>query len=80
MGGAVALFDPVDDAIGGAPSAVTSGERPEQRLLDHAFAAAVYRRAYHMERMLSCLDLGTMASEDLCGEDRNSSGRLAEAS
>ena len=32
------------------------------------------------ERMLSCLYLGTMASEDLCGEGRHSSGRLPEAS
>src|SRR6516162_2897644 len=31
---AAALIDPVDDAIGAAPSAVTSGERPEQRLAD----------------------------------------------
>ena len=31
---AAALIDPVDDAIGAAPGAMTSGERPEQRLAD----------------------------------------------
>ena len=30
--------------------------------------------------ILSCLDLGTMASEDLCSEGGHSSGRLSEAS
>jgi hypothetical protein len=30
--------------------------------------------------ILSCLDLGTMVSEDLCGEGGHSSGRLSEAS
>jgi hypothetical protein len=33
-----------------------------------------------MEMMLSCLDLGTMASEDLCSAGGPSSGRLSEAS
>ena len=33
-----------------------------------------------MQRMLSCLDLGTIASEDLCSEGGHSSGRLSEAS
>jgi hypothetical protein len=33
-----------------------------------------------VERMLNCLQLATMASEDLCGEGRHSSGRLSEAS
>jgi hypothetical protein len=32
------------------------------------------------ERMLSCLDIGTMASEDRCREGGHSSGRLSEAS
>jgi hypothetical protein len=36
--------------------------------------------AYQMQRMLRCLDLGTIASEDLCGEGGHSSGRLSEAS
>jgi hypothetical protein len=36
--------------------------------------------AYQMQRMLNCLDLGTIASEDLCGEGGHSSGRLPEAS
>src|SRR5580692_7611885 len=31
---AAALINPVDDATGAAPGAVTSGERPEQRLAD----------------------------------------------
>jgi hypothetical protein len=31
---AAVLVEPVDDAIGAAPSAVTTGERPEQRLTD----------------------------------------------
>jgi hypothetical protein len=35
---------------------------------------------YQMERMPRCLDLGTMASEDLRSEDGHSSGRLSEAS
>jgi hypothetical protein len=30
--------------------------------------------------ILSCLDLGTMVSEDLCSEAGHSSGRLSEAS
>jgi hypothetical protein len=30
--------------------------------------------------ILSCLDLGMMVSEDLCGEGGHSSGRLSEAS
>ena len=33
-----------------------------------------------MERTLSCLDLGTIASEDLDSEGGRSSGRLSEAS
>ena len=33
-----------------------------------------------VEGVLSSLDFGTMASEDLCGEDGHSSGRLSEAS
>jgi hypothetical protein len=33
-----------------------------------------------IERMLSCRDLGTIASEDRCREGGNSSGRLSEAS
>ena len=31
------------------------------------------------EFVLSCLDLGTTASEDLCGEGARYSGRLSEA-
>jgi hypothetical protein len=31
-------------------------------------------------RVLSCLDLGTIASEDPCSEGGHSSGRLSEAS
>jgi hypothetical protein len=31
---AAVLVDPVDDAIGAAQGAVTTGERPEQRLAD----------------------------------------------
>jgi hypothetical protein len=42
--------------------------------------ARTYRQGGWPERMLRCLDLGTMASEDLCGEGRHSSGRLPEAS
>ena len=37
-------------------------------------------QCYQMERVLSCLDLGTIASEDLCSEGGHSSGRLSEAS
>ena len=37
-------------------------------------------QCYQMERMLRCLDLGTIASEDLCSEGGHSSGRLSEAS
>ena len=37
-------------------------------------------QGYRMERVLSCLHLGTIASEDLCGEGGRSSGRLSEAS
>ena len=37
-------------------------------------------QCYQMERVLSCLDLGTIASEDLCSEGEHSSGRLSEAS
>jgi hypothetical protein len=33
-----------------------------------------------MERMLSFLDIGTMASEDRCREGGHSSGRLSESS
>jgi hypothetical protein len=36
-------------------------------------------QCYQMERVLSCLDLGTVASEDLCSEGGHSSGRLSEA-
>jgi hypothetical protein len=31
---AAVLIDPVDDAVGAAPSAVTTSKRPEQRLAD----------------------------------------------
>ncbi len=34
MDNAAVFIDPVDDAIGAAPGAVTTGERPEQRLAD----------------------------------------------
>jgi hypothetical protein len=34
--------------------------------------------ACRMQRMLNCLDLGTIASEDLCGEGGHFSGRLPE--
>ena len=37
-------------------------------------------QCYRMERMLRCLDLGMIASEDLCSEGGHSSGRLSEAS
>jgi hypothetical protein len=37
-------------------------------------------QCYRMERMLRCLDLGTIASEDPCSEGGHSSGRLSEAS
>ena len=37
-------------------------------------------QCYRMERVLRCLDLGTIASEDLCSEGAHSSGRLSEAS
>jgi hypothetical protein len=30
----VVLVDPVDDAVGAAPSAMTASERPEERLAD----------------------------------------------
>jgi hypothetical protein len=42
--------------------------------------AKVTEGPYQMERMLRCLDLGTLASEDLCSEGGRSSGRLSEAS
>ena len=31
---AAALIDPVDDAVGAAPGAMTAGKRPEQRFAD----------------------------------------------
>jgi hypothetical protein len=34
MDNATVLIDPVDDAIGAAPGAVTTSERPEERLAD----------------------------------------------
>jgi hypothetical protein len=37
-------------------------------------------QCYRMERMLRCLDLGTIASEGLCSAGGPSSGRLSEAS
>src|SRR5262249_29356189 len=37
-------------------------------------------QCYRTERMLRCLDLGTIASEDLCSAGGPSSGRLSEAS
>ena len=37
-------------------------------------------QCHRMERMLRCLDFGTIASEDLCGEGGHSSGRLSVAS
>jgi len=37
-------------------------------------------QCYLMERMLRCLDLGTIASEGLCSAGGPSSGRLSEAS
>jgi hypothetical protein len=44
------------------------------------FGLKFAEEACQMDRMLSGLDLGTMASEDVCGEGGRSSGRLAEAS
>ena len=42
---------------------------------------AIVRRMQSPTReILSCLDLGTMVSEDLCSEGGHSSGRLSEAS
>jgi hypothetical protein len=35
---------------------------------------------YRMEKMLRCLDLGTIAAEEPCSEGGHSSGRLSEAS
>jgi hypothetical protein len=34
VGHPAGVVDPVDDAIGAAPGAVTTGQRPEQRLAD----------------------------------------------
>ena len=42
--------------------------------------ATVRRMQSPTGEILSCLDLGTMASEDLCCEGGHSSGRLSEAS
>ena len=42
--------------------------------------ATVRRMQRSACEILSCLDLGTMASEDLCSEGGHSSGRLSEAS
>jgi hypothetical protein len=53
------------------------GQRPRHLRFFHLHQAPV---AYQMQRMLNCLDLGTIASEDLCGEGGHSSGRLPEAS
>jgi hypothetical protein len=36
-------------------------------------------QCHRMERMLRCLHLGTIASEELCSEGGHSSGRLPEA-
>jgi hypothetical protein len=67
------------------------GRRPERKLIaredghpmarDGPEATAVrVGQCYRRERMLRCLDLGTIASEDQCGEGGHSSGRLSEAS
>jgi hypothetical protein len=67
------------------------GRRPERKLIaredGHPMArdgpaakALRVGQCYQMERMLRCLDLGTIASEDLCSEGGHSSGRLSEAS
>jgi hypothetical protein len=42
--------------------------------------ATVRRMRSPTGEILSCLDLGTMVSEDLCSEGGYSSGRLSEAS
>ena len=71
--------------------AAWGGRRPERKLVarddghpmarDGPEAKAVrVGQCYQMERMLRCLDLGTIASEDLCSEGGHSSGRLSEAS
>ena len=74
------------------PSGLRAGWRRFHGSLDVEFVAKVshdaqtsarastYRSSTSRVEMLSCLDLGTMASEDLCGEGGHSSGRLPEAS
>jgi len=70
--------------------AAWGGRRPERTLIARTIAirwratvqngpkAVRVDQCYRTERMLPCLDLGTIASEDLCSAGGPSSGRLSE--